>query len=280
MRTALVQLCSGDDPAVSLIVAEALIRKAAAGGARLILTPECTNLISSDRKLQAQVFCTEIEDPTLARLRDVAAELGVWLLIGSLGLKTGDTDGRFANRSFLIGPDGEIRARYDKIHMFDVDLDGGETYRESAAFRPGDRAVVADVEGFGLGLSVCYDLRFGHLYRDLARAGAGVIAIPAAFTVPTGRAHWHVLLRARAIETGCFILAPAQSGTHPRADDGPGRRTFGHSLAVAPWGEILADAGEGTGVTFVDLDLGQIDRARAMVPSLRHDRPYAAPGAG
>jgi predicted amidohydrolase len=160
--------------------------------------------------------------------------------------------------------------------MFDVDLDGGESYRESVAFRPGGRAVVAEAAGARLGLSVCYDLRFPHLYRDLARAGAEILTVPSAFTVPTGRAHWHVLLRARAIETGCFVLAPAQSGTHPAAEGAP-RRTYGHSLAVAPWGEVLADAGEGTGVTFVELDLAAVRRARAMVPSLGHDRDYAPP---
>ncbi|MER2507348.1 MAG: carbon-nitrogen hydrolase family protein [Amaricoccus sp.] len=275
MRAALVQLCSGDDPDANLPVTERLIREAVAGGAMLVATPEVSNIVSSSRARQNAVLRLEADDPTLARLRAVAAELGIWLVIGSLALKTGDADGRFANRSFLIGPDGAIIARYDKIHMFDVELAGGETYRESAGFRPGAQAVVADGPA-RIGLSVCYDMRFAQLYRDLAQAGAEILTVPAAFTVPTGQAHWHTLLRARAIETGCFVLAPAQTGTHP-ATEGKPRRTYGHSLAVAPWGEVLADAGEDVGVTLVDLDLAAVARARAMVPSLGHDRPYAPP---
>jgi predicted amidohydrolase len=275
MRVALVQLCSGDDPATNLVDTERLFRQAAAGGPALVLTPECTNIVSCSRARQRAVLAPEAEDPTLARLREVTAELGVWLLIGSLCLKTGEPDGRFANRSLLIGPDGAVRARYDKIHMFDVDLDG-ESYRESAAYRPGDQAVLADAEGARLGLTICYDMRFPHLYGDLAKAGAQILTVPAAFTVPTGQAHWHVLLRARAIETGCFVLAPAQSGTHATSQ-GPVRRTYGHSLAASPWGEVLADAGDGTGVTFVDLDLAAVGQARASVPSLAHDRAYAPP---
>jgi predicted amidohydrolase len=278
MRVALVQLCSGDDPAANLVAAEGFVREAAAGGASLVLTPECTNLISASRAVQAASFALEAEDPTLARLRAVAAELGVWLLIGGLGLKTGDPDGRFANRSFLVAPDGAVAARYDKIHMFDVELAGGESYRESASFRPGDRAVVTQAGPVRLGMTICYDLRFPALYRALAQAGAELIAVPAAFTVPTGEAHWRALLRARAIETGAYVLAPAQSGVHP-AREGKPRRTYGHSLAVAPWGEVLADAGEGVGVTLLDLDLAAVARARAQVPSLRHDRSFAAPDA-
>lgn len=276
MRVALLQLCSGEDPAANLAVTEDLVRRAAAGGATLILTPEVTNIVSASRAHQARVLTTEESDPTLARLRLVAAELGIWLLIGSLALKTGDADGLFANRSFLIGPGGAIAARYDKIHMFDVELPDGETYRESSGFRPGTCAVLAEASGVTLGLSICYDMRFARLYRDLAQAGARILTVPAAFTVPTGRAHWHALLRARAIETGCFVLAPAQTGTHA-ATQGKPRRTYGHSLAVGPWGEILADGGEEVGVTFADLDLAQIERARAMVPALRHDRAYDLP---
>ncbi|HYD99546.1 MAG TPA: carbon-nitrogen hydrolase family protein, partial [Alphaproteobacteria bacterium] len=181
-------------------------------------------------------------------------------------------DGRVANRLFVIDPQGEIRARYDKIHMFDVDLAGGESYRESATFRPGEQAVLAQTPWGGLGMTVCYDLRFPHLYRALAQAGARLLAVPAAFTVPTGRAHWHVLLRARAIETGCFVIAPAQTGTHDA-----GRQTYGHSLIVDPWGEVLADGGGEPGFVTADLDLGRIDEARGMVPALRHDRPFAPP---
>jgi predicted amidohydrolase len=276
MRAALVQMCSSDVPAENLSQAERLIRKAAAEGAALVLTPEVTNIMSASRARQEAVLETEEADPTLARLREVAAETGVWLLIGSLALKTEDPDGRFANRSLLIAPDGSVTARYDKIHMFDVDLDGGESYRESAGFRPGERAVVAEAAGATLGLSVCYDLRFAYLYRALAQAGAQILTVPAAFTVPTGQAHWHVLLRARAIETGCFVLAPAQTGTHPTSA-GAVRRTYGHSLAVAPWGEVLAEGGEEPGVTLVDLDLGAVGRARTRVPALRHDRAFTGP---
>jgi predicted amidohydrolase len=275
LRAALIQLCSGDDPAANLVVTEGLVREAAAGGAALALTPECTNIVSANRARQRALLVPEGADPTLARLRLVAAELGIWLLVGSLCLAA-EADDRFVNRSLLVGPDGIVRARYDKIHMFDVDVAEGESYRESAAFRPGGRAVVAEAAGLRLGLSVCYDMRFPHLYRDLAKAGAEILAVPSAFTVPTGQAHWHVLLRARAIETGCFVLAPAQSGRHP-ASEGRVRETYGHSLAVAPWGEVLADAGEGIGVTIVDIDPGEVGRARARIPSLRHDRAYAPP---
>ena len=273
MRAALVQLTSGDDPGANLEVTEALVREAAAGGAALILTPECTNMVSPSRERQREFLRAEAEDVTLARMREVAAELGVSVLLGSLLLKADDDDDeRFVNRSFLIGPEGGIAARYDKIHMFDVSLKDGESYRESAAFRPGDRAVLTEAAGLRLGLSICYDLRFPRLYRSLAQAGAEVLTIPAAFTVPTGEAHWHVLLRARAIECACFVVAAAQTGTH--AD---GRQTYGHSLAVGPWGEVIADAGEGAGVTFVEIDQEAIARAREMVPSLRHDRDFSAP---
>jgi deaminated glutathione amidase len=276
MRAALLQMCSSDVPAENLSQAERMIRQAAVEGAALVLTPEVTNIVSTSRARQQAVLETEERDATLARLRAVAAETGVWLVIGSLALRTGDPDGRFANRSFLIAPDGAIAARYDKIHMFEVDLDGGERYRESAGFRPGERAVVAEAAGAKLGLTVCYDLRFAYLYRALAQAGAQILTVPSAFTVPTGKAHWHVLLRARAIETGCFVLAPAQTGTHP-ASEGAVRRTYGHSLAVSPWGEVLADGGEDPGVTLVDLDLAAVERARASVPALRHDRAFAGP---
>jgi predicted amidohydrolase len=280
LRAALVQLCSGDDPAANLRTTERLAREAAAGGATLVLTPECTNIVSASRERQRALLAPEPRDPTLAGLSALAAELEIWLLVGSLclaGERAGD--GRFVNRSLLLGPDGAVRSRYDKIHMFDVDVGEDETYRESAAFRPGEAAVVAEAAGVRLGLSICYDLRFPHLYRDLAKAGATVLAVPSAFTVPTGRAHWHVLLRARAIETGCFVLAPAQSGRHPVAE-GRARETYGHSLAVGPWGEILVDAGAPVGVSFVDIDPDASARARARIPALGHDRPYAGPGTG
>ncbi len=272
LRAGLVQLCSSDDPAANLAVTERLVRVAAAGGARLVLTPEVTNCVSDSRTRQREVLTTEAEDPTLARLGEVAAETGIWLVIGSLALKA-EGDERFVNRSFLVAPDGRIGARYDKIHMFDVELGEGESYRESRGFRPGERAVMAATPVAKLGITVCYDLRFPLLYRALAQAGAEVLTIPAAFTVPTGQAHWEVLLRARAIETGCFVLAPAQSGHHA-AVEGRRRRTWGHSLAVDPWGHVLADGGEGPGVTLVDLDLERVAAARRSVPSLSGDRGF------
>lgn len=277
MRAALVQLNVSDDPAANLPETLALVQAAAAGGAGLVLTPECTNLLSSNREHQRNVIRSEADDPTLDALRQQAAASGIWLLIGSLGLASGDADGRFANRSFLIAPDGSIAARYDKIHMFDVNVSETEVYRESAAYRPGASAVLAQTPFAAVGMTVCYDLRFPHLFRRLAKAGAQILTVPAAFNDTTGRAHWEVLLRARAIETGCFVLAPAQTGQHAETA-GPGkRRTHGHSLAVAPWGEVLADAGTEPGVTFVDLDLSEVARARGRVPSITHDRDFDGP---
>lgn len=277
MRAALVQLNVSDDPAANLPETLALVQAAAAGGAEFVLTPECTNLLSSNREHQRSVIRSEADDPTLDALRQQAAASGIWLLIGSLGLATGDADGRFANRSFLIAPDGSIAARYDKIHMFDVNVSETEVYRESAAYRPGARAVLAQTPFAAVGMTVCYDLRFPHLFRRLAKAGAQILTVPAAFNDTTGRAHWEVLLRARAIETGGFVLAPAQTGQHAETA-GPGkRRTHGHSLAVAPWGEVLADAGTEPGVTFVDLDLSEVAKARGRVPSITHDRDFDGP---
>lgn len=276
MRAGLVQLTVGDDPTANLVVTQARIAEAVAGGAGFVLTPECTNLLSSSRTHQRSVMRHEDQDETLAALRDQAAKAGVWLLIGSLGVLTHDADGRFANRSFLITPTGDIAARYDKIHMFDVNVSESEVYRESAGYRPGTKAVLAETPFAKIGMTVCYDVRFPHLYRRLAQAGAQIITVPAAFNHITGAAHWHTLLRARAIETGCFILAPAQTGFHPETH-GKGRNTYGHSLAIAPWGEILADAGTEPGVTFVDLDLDAVTKARARVPSLTHDREFTGP---
>lgn len=276
MRVGLVQLCSGDDPQKNLDVTRALIAEAVEGRAEFVLTPEVINCVSTSRKLQQAVLQRQDEDQTLAALREVAREAGIWLLIGSLALKTDDPDGRFANRSFLIAPDGGIAGCYDKIHMFDVAVSETETYRESAGYRPGERAVVADLAGTKLGLTICYDMRFPALYRDLAQAGADVITVPSAFSPVTGAAHWESLLRARAIETGCFVLAPAQSGTHPISTGKP-RETYGHSLIVAPWGEILADGGTEIGVTLSEIDLEAVSQARQRVPSLSHDRPYTAP---
>ena len=277
MRAGLVQLSVGDLPVDNVAPVRAALRAAVAGGAGFVLTPECTNCISADRKHQHRVLTGEADDPVLALLRDEAARAGVWVLAGSIIVKTDHTgDDRFANRSILIGPDGGIVARYDKIHLFDVQVSETETYRESAGIRPGDRAVLAQTPFAALGMTICYDIRFPHLYRALAQAGAQVLTVPAAFSPVTGAAHWETLLRARAIETGCYVLAPAQTGTHPQTT-GRVRATHGHSLVVAPWGEVLADAGTQPGVVYADLDLEAVRSARARVPSLTHDRPHAPP---
>jgi predicted amidohydrolase len=276
MRAGLVQLSVSDDPAANLAVTQGFIRQAAAGGAEFVLTPECTNLLSSDRAHQRAMLHHEDDDPTLAALRAQAADLKIWLLIGSLGLKTHDADGRFANRSFLIAPDGKIVARYDKIHMFDVDVSETEKYRESEGYRPGTRAVLADAGWAKIGMAICYDLRFPQLFRRLTQGGAQILTVPAAFNDTTGAAHWESLLRARAIENTAFVLAPAQCGTHA-AHGGKPRRTYGHSLAIAPWGEVLADGGAEPGVTLVDLDLNRVTEARARVPSITHDRRFEGP---
>jgi predicted amidohydrolase len=276
MQVGLVQLTVTDDPGENLPVTLAHVRKAVADGASYVLTPELTNGLSSSRARQRSVFQTEDKDETLMALRAEAAALGVWLQIGSLGLLTEDADGRFANRSFLIGPDGAIAARYDKIHMFDVNVSASEVYRESEGYRPGSQAVLVETPFAKIGMSVCYDLRFPALYRRLAQAGAQILTVPAAFNHITGAAHWEVLLRARAIETGCYVLAPAQTGFHAELE-GTGRRTHGHSLAVAPWGEVLADAGTEPGITIIDLDMSQVEEARHRIPSLRHDREFEGP---
>lgn len=276
MRVALLQLCSSDDPQANLVATSALIERAAEAGAALILTPEVTNCVSANRDRQTEVLQTEKADQTLSALRALTARLGVWLSIGSLALKTDDPDGRFANRSFLIDPSGDIRARYDKIHMFDVQVSDTETYRESAGYRPGRRAVVCDTPFGTVGLSICYDVRFPYLYRGLAHAGASILLVPSAFSPVTGAAHWEPLLRARAIENGAFVLASAQTGTHP-ATQGKQRSTYGHSLAIAPWGEVLADAGTDVGLTLVDLDPDAVEQARRRVPSLTHDQSFEGP---
>jgi len=276
MKTALIQLCSGDDPQENLSQTQWFVAEAAAEGAEFVLTPEVTNCVSGSRTRQQEVLRHEHDDPTLAALRQQAEELGIWVLIGSLALKTDDPDGRFANRSFLISPQGRIVARYDKIHMFDVQVTAEETYRESAGYRPGDRAVVAETPFGPVGLSVCYDLRFPHLYQALALAGARALTIPAAFSPVTGAAHWEPILRARAIETGCFVLAPAQTGTHATTR-GKQRRTYGHSMAISPWGEVLVDGGAKPGIHVFDMDAASVDDARRKVPSLNHIRPFEGP---
>lgn len=247
-----------------------LIAEARGRGAEMILLPENVAMIEPNQALQREKALPEAGHPALAAFTEAAGRLGVWLLIGSLAIRR--NDGRVANRSLLVDASGRVVARYDKIHLFDVDLSFGESYRESAVIAPGDRVVVAATPWGRLGMSVCYDLRFPHLYRAMAKAGADYLAIPAAFTRTTGAAHWHVLARARAIETGCYVLAPAQCGTHAE-----GRLTFGHSLIVDPWGAVLADAGENVGVVTAEIDPAQVAEARRRVPALEHDRAFAAP---
>ena len=274
-RAGLVQMTSGPAFDANLEVADRLIRQAAEAGAEFVATPENTPILQPDHTQLRAVVPTEDAHPAVRAFSDLARELGIWLLLGSTAVRvdagTGpEADGRLANRSLLFDAEGRIAGRYDKIHMFDVDVPDGQTYRESNAFRPGDRAVVANTPWARLGLTVCYDVRFPALYRALAHAGASVLTVPAAFTQVTGRAHWHTLLRARAIETGSYVLAPAQVGEHAQ-----GRRTYGHTLAVAPWGEVIADAGdEGPGVVTVEIDPAAVAQARGWVPSLTHDRGF------
>lgn len=266
-RAALVQMRSGRNIDRNVADAVALIRQAKAGGADYIQTPEVTTLMELDRERLNAELTPEPGNVALAAFTDTARDLNVWLHIGSMGIKL--PEGRIANRSYLISPTGRIAARYDKIHMFDVDLGKGETYKESDAFCPGDKAIVADLPWGGLGLTICYDLRFPGLHRALAQGGAQFIASPAAFTRITGEAHWHTLLRARAIETQCFIFAANQGGLHEN-----GRETFGHSLIISPWGEILAEAEADPCVIAADIDLQSVEDARRRVPSLTHDRPF------
>lgn len=275
-RAALVQLCSGDDPGANLTQTCTLINEAADKGAGFILTPEVTNCVSASRPRQSEVLRPQDEDETLSALRAQAQARGIWLLIGSLALKTDDPDSRFANRSFLISPNGDIAAWYDKIHMFDVRVSEAETYRESAGYRPGDRAVCVDT-GYGrIGMSICYDVRFPALYRILAQSGAQILTVPSAFSPVTGQAHWEVLLRSRAIETGSYVLAPAQTGQH-LATQGRVRATYGHSLVVGPWGDIIADGGAEPGVILFDIDLNEVAQARRAIPSLMQEGKFDGP---
>ncbi|MEO8559442.1 MAG: carbon-nitrogen hydrolase family protein [Rhodospirillales bacterium] len=271
----LVQPNAGPDMMANIAFVAEQARRANDQGATFVLTPENTSLMDWGRKNLIAKSFSEAEHPALAAFRDLARELNIWFLAGSLHVKpegwSADND-RIANRSYLIDASGNVVAKYDKIHMFDVDLKGGESYRESSTFRPGEQGVVAPTPWGLLGMTICYDLRFPYLYRGLAHKGASMLTIPAAFTRQTGQAHWHVLQRARAIETGCYVLAPAQCGEHAN-----GRKTFGHSLIVAPWGEVLADAGTEPGFVTAEIDLAKVDEARAMVPSLKHDRDYAGP---
>lgn len=276
MKAALLQLNCGDDPVANLPRTVALIAEAAGRGAGFVLTPEVTNCVSQDRAHQTRVLQHEADDLTLAGLREAAIRHGVWLSVGSLALKTDDPDGRFANRSFLIDPAGQIVARYDKIHMFDVTVSETETYRESAGYRPGGRAVVADTSFAKIGLSICYDVRFAYLYRALAQAGAQVLLVPSAFSPVTGAAHWEPLLRARAIETGSYVLAAAQTGAHT-ATTGKSRKTYGHSMAISPWGEVLVALDADPGIALVDLDPREVAQSRKRIAALSHDRPFEGP---
>jgi predicted amidohydrolase len=262
---------TGNDLAANLESVRSMAREAAANHAQFVLTPEYALMMDGSGRVMRERALAADASPALAELQALARELSVWLLAGSLTLKT---DGeRIANRSYLISSDGAVAARYDKIHMFDATLPDGKVIRESSAYCPGERAVVADTPWGKLGLTVCYDLRFPHLYRTLARAGARYLTIPSSFQRATGKVHWHTLIKARAIENACFVFAPAMCGEHPGH-----RTTYGHSLVVDPWGEVLADGGETPGIVYADVDPARIDRVRGMLPCLDHDRAFSEPG--
>ncbi len=266
-KAAMVQMRSGLTPAVNIDSALRLIGEAKTNGADYVQTPEMTDILAADREQLFSVIVDEEKDASLAALRECARKLGITLHVGSLAIKL--SHDKAANRSFLIDPTGEIVARYDKIHMFDVDLANGESYRESYSYRPGERGVLYDLPWGRLGLTICYDVRFPALYRALAEAGASLLAIPSSFTQQTGEAHWHVLNRARAIENGSFVFAAAQGGQHEN-----GRATFGHSLIVDPWGRILAEGATEPGVIMAEIDMGEVAKARARIPSLQHGRRF------
>jgi len=274
-RIAIAQTCSGIDPQANAAALVAAVAAAADGGAAMLFMPEMCGLLDGNRTRAAAHVRAQADDPTLKALCDAAAAHKIWLHIGSLALLSEAGDGRFVNRGFVIDDAGKIVAHYDKMHLFDVDLPTGESWRESSTYAPGARAVVAETPLGRLGLSICYDQRFPALYAGLSAAGAQVLSVPAAFTVPTGKAHWHVLLRARAIENASFVIAAAQYGTHE-----DGRATFGHSLVISPWGEVILDMGEGVGVGFADMDLAQVDDVRSRIPVIRHRRtiPEAVSG--
>ena len=266
-KAALIQMRSGVDMTRNFSDASAMIREAAAQGAQYVLTPEMTNIFEADRERLKSLVCQEEQDASVAGFSQLAKELGIWLHAGSLALRI--SEDRLVNRSLLFAPDGELVARYDKIHLFDVDMPNGERIRESDTFAPGGEAVVAKLPWGPLGLSICYDMRFPNLYNVLANAGAMFMAVPAAFTVPTGKAHWHVLLRARAIETGSFVLAAAQGGAHEC-----GRHTFGHSLVITPWGEIAAELDTEPGVLVFEVDEELVKRDRSRIPALKNARAF------
>jgi len=270
LRVACIQNCAARQIEPNIGPVDDLVRAAAKDGASLIALPEMVGLFEPITAALLEAAQPEARDPMLAACRALARETGAWILVGSQLFKEPGQD-RVVNRSLMLDPQGDVTARYDKLHLFDVDLASGETYRESATVQPGDHAQLAATPWGLVGLSICYDLRFGYLYRALAQAGATMLTIPAAFTHTTGNAHWHVLVRARAIETGCFVIAPNQTGTHAES-----RRTFGHSLIVDPWGNVLADGGDDVGYVIADIDLGKVVEARRMIPALRHDRSFPA----
>lgn len=267
-RIALYQAQTGIDPARNAEDLVAAVREARAGGAAMLFTPEMSNLLDKERARASAHWRPEEEEPVLAAVRDAAAREGLWVHLGSLAVRSGEGD-RLANRTFVIDPTGTVRARYDKLHLFDVDLPTGESWRESAVYRPGaETVVVKDTPVGALGLTICYDLRFPALFAALAEAGAETIAVPAAFTVPTGQAHWSILLRARAMEAGLFVVAAAQAGTHE-----DGRTTYGHSLVAGPWGELLLELDGAPGLGFAEIDRARIAEVRGRVPALQHRRP-------
>jgi predicted amidohydrolase len=270
-KVGLVQPNIWDDMDANIAHVSALVRKAKEAGADLIATPENSGFMGANAAASVAAGRPEDSHPALQAFRALSKELSSWLLVGSLAIKPEGANRNF-NRSYLLAPDGGIAARYDKIHLFDVDLPSGETYRESNSIAPGAEGVLAPLPYATLGMSICYDLRFPGLYRGLAQAGADIISIPAAFTRTTGQAHWHVLLRARAIETGAFVIAPAMWGDHPG-----NRQTYGHSLVIDPWGRVLADAGDGVGVVTAEIDLAQVAKARGQIPAWRHDPTYTLP---
>ena len=272
-KIACLQANTGNDLAANLTTVRAQLREAAANGAQWVLTPEYTLMMDGSGRVMRDNALPADGGASLTELKSMASELNVWLLIGSLTLRTGEdaegADTRIVNRSFLISDTGELTATYDKIHMFDVTLPDGKVIRESSAYRPGDKAVVADTPLGKVGLTICYDLRFPQLFRTLAQAGAQIITVPSSFQRQTGKAHWHPLLQARAIENGCYIIAPAMCGEHAG-----NRQTFGHSLVVNPWGEVIADGGESPGIVYAEIDVTRVAKTRGMIPSLTHDRPY------
>lgn len=267
MRAAILQCTSGIDPAANADMLVRAILDAKAGGADMLFTPEMVGYLDRDRSRASERLTDEAHDTVLAAVCQATARAGIWVHVGSLGLKGERTDGRWTNRGFLIDDSGAIRVRYDKIHLFDVDLPDGASWRESAVYGPGEEAVAADTPWGRMGLSICYDLRFADLYRRLSDAGATILLVPAAFTVPTGRAHWETLLRARAIESAAWVIASAQVGRH--AD---GRETWGHSLVIDPWGEIILDMGTESGLGYADIDLARVDEVRARIPVIGHRR--------